>query len=144
MSNTYKRLGKSTASYPYSLEDHICRCCGGRVVRQLAGSGPTGGGNPVYSCSLCGKGAASMGPDVVCWCGYRHRGQGSFGYLCVPTRTVKDLRDAGEADQADELEREFRGCGIDPTTTLIGIVTDGGYQRVLSKKKSAPDTTTPT
>jgi len=126
------------ASPSFALEDHMCKACGGRILRQLTGSGPTPGGNPVYICADCGRGSTAMGPDVLCWCGYRFKNQSLFGYNCLPTSLVKSLMEEGQVEQSEALEREFKSCGIDPRNTLIGIVTGDGYQRVLDKRKDIP------
>lgn len=53
----------------YVMLDHLCRMCGtGRVLVQT-NSGPTGGGNPIYICSLCLAGGAAIGPRSICYCG---------------------------------------------------------------------------
>lgn len=52
----------------WAIEDHLCRHCGGRILRCVRGNGPTGGGNPLYRCSLCGRSAAAIGPEALCWC----------------------------------------------------------------------------
>ena len=69
--------------------DHACRECGGRVVRVLD-HGPTGGGNPLWRCADCNRASAAMGPECICWCGFRCRGQAEGDFLCVHTDRAKD------------------------------------------------------
>jgi hypothetical protein len=98
------------------LEDHLCRACGGRILRCVSGAGPTGGGNPVFKCADCGASAASMGPDSLCWCGFSHRQQHDItAYRCMPFSVLKDR---------PELERAFRACGCDPGRGEVGIVLE--------------------
>lgn len=37
----------------WALTDHLCRDCGGRVLRCVTGNGITPGGNPIYKCADC-------------------------------------------------------------------------------------------
>ena len=106
----------------FVLEDHLCRHCGARVLRAVTGVGMTGGGNPVFMCSTCGKGGAAMGPEIVCWCGFQMRGQNLNAYMCVPFSALKDN---------PHLRQEFQSCGTDPDSqqTTIGVVTENGYRR---------------
>jgi len=53
----------------WAIEDHLCRYCGGRILRCVKGNGPTGGGNPLYRCASCGRTAAATGPESLCFCG---------------------------------------------------------------------------
>lgn len=112
------------------LLDHLCRECGGRVV-QVLNHGPTGGGNPIYICSLCERGSASMGPEVICWCGFHFRGQEAFEghYRCLPFSILKER---------PELLEAFRSCGCDPESgkSTIGIVTVDAMKR--AEKPDSP------
>ena len=38
----------------WAIEDHLCRSCGGRILRCVKGNGMTPGGNPLYKCADCG------------------------------------------------------------------------------------------
>lgn len=79
----------------YTLTDHLCRFCGtGRVLRQVNG-GPTGGGNPIYRCSTCGKGGANMGPTNVCHCGRTEYRGDPCDAMCVPTVDMTEENMAG-------------------------------------------------
>ena len=62
-----------TSKLTWALEDHLCRSCGGRILRSVSGAGMTPGGNPVIKCADCGKAAAASGPEALCWCGFSHR-----------------------------------------------------------------------
>ena len=37
----------------WTLTDHLCRHCGGRILQSASGVGPTAGGNPLYRCADC-------------------------------------------------------------------------------------------
>lgn len=108
------------------LEDHLCRDCGGRVLRCVAGGGMTPGGNPIFRCADCGKSAAAMGPGAICWCGFQHRRQNLHGYRCVPYSILKER---------PELERAFRACGCDPERGGdVGIVLERDLWPVKRKE----------
>ena len=95
----------------YVIEDHLCRKCGGRILRCVSGSGPTGGGNPVYRCADCGASASGLSPGCLCWCGFAHRHQDSGSYMCLPF--------AGN----EEFTESFRSCGCEPgLKSEVGIV----------------------
>lgn len=94
----------------YVITDHMCRECGGRVLQQVAGGGPSGGGNPLYRCADCGIAACGMGPQVICWCGFKHRLQADKPYRCVAF--------AGN----EELHTEMAKCGCVPGKHEIGII----------------------
>lgn len=85
----------------YSIEDHLCRECGGRILRSLS-SGITGGGNPVFRCADCGKSASGLGPGCLCWCGFAHRHQESGYYMCLPFKGN------------ERFTENFRACGCEP------------------------------
>lgn len=103
----------------WTIEDHICRHCGGRVLKSASGVGATGGGNPVFRCADCGKGGASMGPTVVCWCGFEFR-RNSFDtnpYRCERLDMAKD---------DPVLTEAFLSHGFDPKKPRceVGIISD--------------------
>ena len=89
----------------WKLEDHLCRKCGGRILRCVNGGGITGGGNPVFRCADCGASTAAMGPQALCWCGFGHRRQTSTAYRCVPYSVL---------DDRPHLAGAFLACGCDP------------------------------
>ena len=68
--------------------------------------GPTGGGNPIWKCADCGKAAAAMGPEVLCWCGYSHKhNHNATAYVCQPFTVLATK---------PELLAAFQACGCDP------------------------------
>ena len=90
----------------WALEDHLCKDCGGRVLRCVTGGGVTGGGNPIYKCADCGKSASALGPEVLCWCSFAHKhNHNATAYVCQPF-TVLETR--------PELLQAFLACGCDP------------------------------
>ena len=90
----------------WALEDHLCKACGGRILRMVSGGGMTPGGNPVFKCADCGRSTSGMSPDVLCWCGFSHRGNhNSTAYVCQPFAVLKERPGLLEA---------FRACGCDP------------------------------
>ena len=64
------------------IEDHICKNCGGRILRSVTGAGMTPGGNPLYRCADCGANGYAL--DEICWCGLHHRNQTMEPYQCLP------------------------------------------------------------
>jgi len=98
----------------WALEPHLCRACGGRILRRVGGpSVMTPGGNPIFKCANCGTQKASMGPGDLCWCGFAHRLNNTHPYRCLPFSVLND---------APELEHAFRACGCDPQRGEVGIV----------------------
>lgn len=89
----------------WALEDHLCKKCGGRILRCVSGGGVTGGGNPIFRCADCDAGMSAMGPEALCWCGFTHRRQEENPYRCVPYSILKEY---------PKLIRAFRACGCDP------------------------------
>ena len=100
----------------WALENHLCRACGGRILRCVTGNGATAGGNPRFKCADCGASAASMDPKALCWCGFSHRGNhNSTAYACVPFSILKDR---------PELAAAFGACGCDPKRGEVGIMLE--------------------
>lgn len=97
----------------WALENHLCRSCGGRVLRSVSGAGPTGGGNPVFKCADCGTSASDFGPNCICWCGFAHRNQNDNPYECLPYSIL---------EHHPELANAFRACGCDPERGEVGII----------------------
>ena len=117
----YKKEGKDimrNVRQTWALTDHLCKGCGGRILRCVTGNGITGGGNPIYKCADCGVAAAAMGPEVLCWCGFSHRMQHISAYRCVPFSVLKDR---------PELEDSFKACGCDPKRGEVGIMLEENY-----------------
>lgn len=112
----------------WAIEDHLCKGCGGRILRCVAGNGVTGGGNPVYKCADCGNAQSAMGPDALCWCGFHHRmNHNATAYVCVPFSALKDRPAAAQA-----LTNAFRSCGCDPGRGEVGIMLERDYRAALS------------
>lgn len=103
------------------LEDHLCKSCGGRILRCASGGGPTPGGNPIYRCADCGRSSSGMGPEVICWCGFEMRGQHASAYRCVPFSAIKER---------PELADMLGACGCDPKrgTSEVGIVLERDFR----------------
>jgi len=88
------------------LEDHLCRACGGRMLRSAAGAGPSPGGNPLFKCADCGKANTGMDSTSLCWCGFSHKlNHNSTAYVCKPFSILKER---------PELLAAFQACGCDP------------------------------
>ena len=107
----------------FTLEPHICMRCGGRILR-FARPGMTPGGNPLFRCADCGAQKSGFGPNVLCWCGYAHRGQHLHGYVCVPFSAVTEH---------PQLRAALLACGCDPDNkrSEIGIVRMRDYTTVM-------------
>lgn len=99
----------------WALENHLCKACGGRILRCVNGNGITCGGNPVFKCADCGKAVAAMGPEALCWCGFSHRGNRDNAYTCQPFSIL---------DERPELLSAFRACGCDPERGEVGIMLE--------------------
>lgn len=95
-----------TKRMTWELTDHLCKGCGGRVLRCVSGGGATPGGNPIWKCADCGKSTSASGPEVLCWCGFGHRhNKGTTAYVCQPFTVLKER---------PELLGAFLACGCDP------------------------------
>lgn len=110
----------------WKLVDHLCSSCGGRILMSVAGAGMTPGGNPIYRCADCGKSAASMGPQEICWCGFSHRGQNATAYMCLPYSILNDN---------PLLITAFKACGCDPERGGdVGIMLEVDFRKYMEKK----------
>jgi hypothetical protein len=98
------------------LEDHLCRVCGGRVLRCVEGNGMTPGGDPIVMCADCGKSGYGR-PDCICWCGMTHRNSNIHPYRCLPFEGNEDKK------------AMFRACGIEPNKFGVGIVLTSDLRR---------------
>jgi hypothetical protein len=111
----------------WALTDHLCRGCGGRILRCVTGNGMTPGGNPVYKCANCGKAGAAMSTDHLCWCGFSHKlNHNVSAYVCVPY---------SELEAAPQLLKGFLACGCDPKNGgEVGIMLVSTYDELLRAK----------
>lgn len=108
----------------WELSDHLCKWCGGRVLRCVGGAPISGGGNPTWKCADCGKSAAAMGPDVLCWCGYSHKhNHNATAYVCQPFSVLAEK---------PALLDAFKACGCDPARGgEVGIMLERDWRAVM-------------
>lgn len=98
----------------WAIEDHLCRSCGGRILRCVKGNGMTPGGNPLYKCADCGKITSAMSPSCLCWCGQSFRNNTHLSeYMCVAF---------SEIEKHPELKQAFLSCGWDPKRGEVGVI----------------------
>jgi len=103
----------------WTIEDHLCRSCGGRILRCATGNGMTPGGNPVFKCADCGKSTAAMGPDALCWCGFSHRLNNATAYVCKPFSILAEH---------PQLASAFAACGSDPKRGEVGVMLERDWR----------------
>lgn len=107
------------------LEDHLCRICGGRILRCATNQGATPGGNPVFKCADCGKSTSSPGPESLCWCGFSHRLNPSFyPYVCRPFSIL---------ESKPELRAAFLACGCIPERGEVGIMLVEAWKKDIGE-----------
>jgi hypothetical protein len=112
------------------LEDHLCRKCGGRILRCVTGSGMTPGGNPFYRCADCGFSGWGIDPSCVCWCGFNHRfNSNTFAYRCLPFSWI--VGNELSEKQKRKLTAAFRNCGCDPERGEVGIILEAEYPNIF-------------
>lgn len=112
----------------WSLTDHMCRTCGGRVLQSASGVGATGGGNPLFRCADCGVCTSGMGPNCLCYCGFEHRRASTQtnAYRCVRV-------DKGKEDKA--MRAALLSCGFDCDRPRSEIgVFNPDYYRLAQEK----------
>ena len=63
-----------------------------------------------------------MGPDSLCWCGFRHRNSVSNPYRCVSSALAKTI---------PGLEDAMLACGCDPNTQEVGIVLSKSFDSIM-------------
>lgn len=101
--------------------DHLCRICGGRVLRCVSGQGVTAGGYPVFRCADCGVEHSGMSQSVVCWCGFTHRKNAHITpYRCLPFSVL---------ESRPELREDFLANGFDPKIGEVGVVRRKDLQK---------------
>lgn len=98
--------------------DHVCRDCGGRILRCATGGGMSPGGNPLYRCADCGNARSDGGPQGVCWCGYETRANSEHAYQCLSFFGASDAELAALAE-----------CGCRPGRQEVGIVLRASLAR---------------
>lgn len=105
------------------LVDHLCRKCGGRILKCVTNNGMTPGGNPWYKCADCGNEHAGH-PSDLCWCGMSHRNQSDTPYVCLSFSILKEH---------PEYEQAFRACGCDPKRGEVGVALNEMLRNVYRK-----------
>lgn len=95
------------------IEDHLCRDCGGRILKCAKNTGMSPGGNPLYKCANCGKSTWGISANCLCWCGMAHRNQSMNAYICLPFSII---------EEKPEVKEMFLRCGCDPARGEVGIV----------------------
>ena len=107
------------------VEDHVCRKCGGRILRCVSNV-ITGGGNPLWRCADCGEQTSGMTPACLCWCGYKQRCQTISGYTCVHRR---------EGEMNENMRIAMSKCGFDIRKGgEVGIALEVDVERIRNEK----------
>ncbi|WP_373541147.1 hypothetical protein [Chamaesiphon sp.] len=65
----------------YSLTNHACSHCGGRILARSGGAGISGYIN--YLCSCCEASGSGMINPPICYCNMKWRGSDVSNYRCV-------------------------------------------------------------
>ena len=99
----------------WKLENHLCRACGGRILRCVTGTGPSPGGNPLFKCADCGITAYGMTASELCWCGMHHRNNSLNPYICLPFSILHEKPD---------LKNAFLSSGCDPDRGEVGVILE--------------------
>ena len=103
------------------IENHLCRRCGGRVLRCVTGNGVTPGGDPIFKCGDCGNSTSGFSAVVICWCGFHHSGNHNItAYKCVPFFVLAER---------PELRNAFLSCGCDPAQEEVGIMLEKDFYK---------------
>jgi hypothetical protein len=68
--------------YLWSIEDHVCRCCFGRVLMR-----ETFDRKRVYRCSNCGVEREGLQPSAICACGIKLKTNVDAGVRCKTSTT---------------------------------------------------------
>lgn len=108
----------------FTMTDHACRVCGGRVL-QWTNCGPTGGGNPMFMCADCEAASSGFGPGVICWCGFTYRGQMDEPYQC-------SRMDAGDDNPSIRQALAMNGC-TSKSRGAIGVLCTATVKRLEEK-----------
>lgn len=98
----------------WTIVDHLCQRCGGRILKCATGTGMTPGGNPLWRCADCKEATTGMTPDKICWCGMKQKFQSFPAYRCLPYSIL---------ETEPGLLNNFLSCGCDPKTGgEVGII----------------------
>lgn len=124
LSDKHNTKGDKMNKMTWTIEDHLCRSCGGRILRSATGAGMTPGGNPIYKCTICGKSKASMSPDELCYCGLSFKNQHLTEYRCLPFSIIEEY---------PKMKDAFLACGCDPTRGEVGIVLKKNMYEAMGK-----------
>jgi hypothetical protein len=101
----------------FVVEDHLCKDCGGRILRCVTGNGMMPGG-PLFYCPDCGARAWGLSASVLCWCGQKHKHNNMTAYVCRPFSIL---------EERPYLKELFLECGCDPTRGEVGIMIEKRY-----------------
>ena len=116
----------SNKSFSWTLENHLCRFCGGRILKKASETGMTPGGNPIFMCSDCERLTCGMSCEELCWCGFSQKAQNINPYLCLSFDLL---------ESTPKLISAFKNCGCDPerATSKVGIVLQTEYLRIIKE-----------
>ncbi len=89
----------------WQLEDHLCKKCGGRILKSVSGFDLNASEEHLFRCADCGNSAYGDSPDVICWCGMKHRLQDYSVFRCQSYSIL---------NERPELLDSFKDCGCDP------------------------------
>jgi hypothetical protein len=119
-------------SRTWAIEDHLCKSCGGRILRCVTGNGMSPGGNPTFMCADCGKAAWGMGvgDSELCWCSFNHRRNKEGFYTCLPFAIIE-----ARPLVKQKLINAFRNCGCEPDKGGVGIVLTETYRDILEEER---------
>ncbi len=113
----------------WAITDHICRSCGGRILRSVTGAGMTPGGNSIYRCADCWASTTRMGPDEVCWCGFAMKGSRQPAYMCIPVSMAR----GNEA-----LMQAIKRCGYnDRSNQEVAIILRADWKEIKRAEEGA-------
>lgn len=106
----------------WTVEDHLCNGCGGRILRCATGQGMSPGGNALWRCAQCDQRGSGLGAGGgICWCDFSHRGQNATAYRCLPFSVL---------EKQPELREAFGACGCDPKHGEVGVVLESDIRRL--------------
>ena len=116
----------------WQLEDHLCKKCGGRILKSASESGANSKGETLFRCANCGKAEYGFSPSVICWCGMDHTHQGASKYKCAPYSVLENRPD---------LLESFKACGYDPENGAeVGVLLTKDLSAANEKKQENVET----